>query len=186
MDEYVKIHNFKDSQKIEEEGFERQNDFYLKQFGHLPHRVSYVKYQDIQKSDRDLFIENKEGKILSISEKNRTKDFNDILFEIYSDYSRSKLGWGIDSEADILAYFLPSSIVILDMQKIVGILSDPENKMTKQVEDIGEGKKYRDIWINGVFYPVTIVKALNKGYFSLSITLKDEQLTNLGVRFKRF
>ena len=187
-----KIHNFEDSQKIEESGFGRQNKFYKQYFGNLPHRVSYVKYKEIQRSDRDLFIENTKGEVFSISEKNRTEDYDDILFEIYSIYYldgdyRNKTGWGMDSKADLLAYFLPSSVVLVDMKKMVSILSDPCNKITKQVEMIYRGTMDKDIWFYNKPYHSTIVRAYNKsGYWSLSITLKERILKELGVRHRVF
>lgn len=184
--EVSKIHDFQESLKIEREGFKRQDEFYKKYFGNLPHRVSYVDYEEIQKSDRDLFIENAEGKILSVSEKNRTKDYDDVLFEIFSNYYQSIRGWGMDSKADILAYFLPSSLVLVDMPSVVEILSNPANKITKQVEYYEEQLRHHDIWINGQSFNVPVIRARNKKYSTVSIALKDSQMQQLGIRFKRF
>lgn len=187
-----KTHDFNQSMKVEQEGFERQDRFYLEHLGHLPHRVKYFDYMDIQKSDRDLYIENNAGKIRWISEKNRTEDYTDVLFEIYSDYFGEKLGWAMHSEADTLAYFLPSSLVLVDMEKMVKILSDPKNKMDKQVECYDEKFRHHDIWVNGVVYNLPVIRAKNKNkysnrvYYSVSIAFTDEQLKQLGVSFRRF
>lgn len=179
-----KIHDFNESLKIEVEGFGRQDEFYKKYFGNLPHRVSFLDYEEIQKSDRDLFIENADGRILSVSEKNRTEDYDDVIFEIFSNYS-TKRGWAVESKADILAYFLPSSVVLVDMSSVVGILSNPENRIMKQVKYYEEQCRFHDIWINGAFYNIPVIRARNKNYSTVSIALKDSQLKQLGVRFKR-
>lgn len=190
--DFCKVHDFNDSLEIEREGFERQDKFYLEYFGHLPQRVRYFDHADIQKSDRDLYIENKAGELLWISEKNRTEDYTDVLFEIHSDYFGEKPGWGMNSEAKTLAYFLPSTIVLVDMEKMVKILSDPKNKMDKQVECYDEKFRHHDIWINGVVYNLPVIRAKNKNkysnnvYYSVSIAFTDKQLKQLGVSFSRF
>lgn len=179
----MKIHNFKDSQKFEAEGFEIQNDFYLKQFGHLPHRISWKEDSKYQSSDRDLYILNKNNEEIHISEKRRKEDFDDILFEIWSNYNECKEGWALHSTADLLAYFLPSSTVLLEMQSLVKMLSDPINKIKKQVQ-LGTNRNI-DIWIYGETYPATLVKTYNETYTTLSITFSEKQLKRLGIRFKR-
>jgi hypothetical protein len=178
-----KIHNFEDSQKIEESNFSIQDNFYLKHFGHLPERVDFEKFPEIQKKDIDLYITNKSGERKSVSEKFRPENHSDICFEIYSIYS-TKVGWACESEADLLCYFLPDTAVVLQMDKIVEILK--RNKITKQIDDINEQLKYKDIWIDGETYFVPVIKALNKGYFSLSIAFNEKQLKRMGVRHTVF
>lgn len=186
MYEYVKINYFKESKKIEEDGYERQNDFYIKHFGHLPNRITWEEDSKFQSSDRDLEIMNMKGEKVIISEKNRTKDYADTLFEIYSSFNDSTKGWAMHSTAKVLAYFMPSSIILLDLPTMVKMLSDPYNKITSQVENIDSGTKEKDIWIYGKPYPARIIKSYNPEYFSLSIAFSDKQLKKLGVWFKRF
>lgn len=173
------VHDFNNSLKTEQSNFSIQDNFYLKHFGHLPQRIDFEKYPEIQKKDIDLYITNKEGITKSVSEKYRPANHSDIAFEIFSKYSTDK-GWSMDSEADLLAYFLPNNVVLLDMPSMVDILN--RNRMTKQIDYINEQLKYKDVWIDGETYFVPVIKALNKGYFSLSIAFNTTQLEKMGVR----
>lgn len=177
------VHDFNYSLKTEKSNFEKQDAFYLEHFGNKPQRIDFEKYPEIQKKDIDLYIKNKEGIIKSVSEKYRPAKHSDIAFEIFSKYSTDK-GWSMDSEADLLAYFLPNNVVLLDMPSMVDILN--RNRMTKQIDDINEQLKYKDIWIDGETYFVPVIKALNKGYFSLSIAFNEKQLKRMGVRHTVF
>lgn len=179
----VKVHNFRDSQKVEEEGFERQDRFYLEQFGCLPTRIPWEEDMDFQRGDRDLKIEYC-GEEIIVSEKNRTRDFTDTAFEIWSKWPNDK-GWGLHSFSKLLCYFLPSSVIIVNMEDMVKILADPKNKISRQVGRYEDTHRYLDIWINGVFYFVPVIRAQNESYSSICIAFTDEQLKQLGVRFKR-
>lgn len=180
----AKVHNFKECLKIEREGYDRQDKFYLQHFHCIPfnERIPYEENRNYQCSDRDLdFIYN--GEVKSISEKNRTKDFPDTLFEIYSKYNFNKLGWGMESTATLLCYFLPSSVMVVNMQDAVGVLAN--NDIQKQVGWY-EGYTMNDFTINGNKYKLPIIRAQNDGYSTISIALTDSQMRELGIRFKRF
>lgn len=179
----MQIHDFNDSLKIEQSGFERQDRFYMEYFENLPHRVTFKENPEFQKSDRDLEIYNKAGELKTVSEKNRTRQYNDVLFEIYSNYS-TKIGWGLDSTADLLAYFLPECMFLVDMPSMVRILQ--RNKLKEQVSYQEEYFKLGTIDIDGNEYKVPLIRANNKGYFSLSIAFTTEQLKRMGVRHKVF
>lgn len=179
--DFCKVHDFRESQKIEEEGFERQDRFYIEHFGKLPTRIPWEEDMEFQRGDRDLKIEYF-GEEIIVSEKNRTEDYTDTAFEIWSVFP-NKTGWSMHSYAKLLCYFLPSSVMIVNMEDMVKILT--ENKISRQVGWYYDNHRYLDIWINGVFYFVPVIRAQNKSYSSICIAFTDEQLKQLGVRFKR-
>lgn len=182
----AKVHNFKECLEFERKGYERQDKFYMQHFHCIPfnERIPYEENRQYQKSDRDLdFIYN--GKVESISEKNRKKDRTDTLFEIWSAWPNDE-GWAMHSNATLLCYFMPSSIIVVNMKDMLKILKDPANKISRQVKEYEEGCRSMDIWINGKFYYLPVIRAQNEGYSSISIAFTDEQLKQLGIRFKRF
>lgn len=178
-----KVHNFKECLKFEQEGYDRQDKFYLQHFGCIPfnERIPYEENRRYQKSDRDLdFIYN--GEVKSISEKRRKDDFPDTLFEIYSVWPNEK-GWAMHSYADLLCYFMPSSVMVVNMQDAVGVLvnNDIPNQIVRY-----EGYTMKDFTINGNKYKLPVIRAQNDGYSTISIALTDSQMRELGIRFKRF
>lgn len=182
----VKVHNFKECLKIEREGYERQDKFYMQHFGCIPfeERIPYEENRNYQCSDRDLNFIYK-GEVKSISEKRRIRDFTDTLFEIYSKYNFNDLGWGMESTADLLCYFMPSSVMVVNMKDAVGVLANPENEIATQVGWY-EDYTMKDFTINGNKYKLPIIRAQNEGYSTISIALTDSQMRELGIRFKRF
>lgn len=177
------VHDFNNSLKTEQSNFSIQDNFYLKHFGHLPHRVDFEKFPGIQRQDIDLHIENRERRVFSISEKFRPDSYGDILFEIYSVYS-TEPGWSLTSKADLLAYFLPDTIVLLNMKQMTDILK--RNNLKDQICYQEESFRHKTIYIDDNEYFVPVIRANNKGYFSLSIALNTEQLKKIGVRHKVF
>lgn len=170
----------KDSLKVEKSQFEKNDKIYRKLFLNNPHRVDYNKYPEIQRADIDLVIKNRQGNPVRISEKYRKVDYGDILFEVYSVFPNDR-GWAMGSKADILAYWFPTRVVIIDMKKVVEVFE--KNEVTKKIHLIETSKALHSMILNGkTFYPY-IIRADNKGYSTLSITLKFEDLDKLGIKY---
>lgn len=183
-------YNIEDSIRLERENWPRADKFYLEHLCQNPKRfvrVDYDKHPDIQRNDIDLVILNESDELFKISEKKRDRDWEDILIEIYSCYS-DKIGWGMDSKANKLAYYLPSSVVILEMQPIVEIMR--RNRMTEQIDWIDFRKKNIKVEMDGNTFEVPEIKARNQHketqevYHSLSICLNRQQLDKLGIKYQ--
>lgn len=172
------IHDFNNSLKIEQSQYEKQDELYLKLFGNKPVRIDYKKYPEIQREDIDLIIKNRQGNPIKISEKYRQHDYGDILLEVFSVFP-NKHGWSLDSKSDVLAYWFPTRVVLLDIKKIVEIFEN--NEITKQMHLIDSGKELCSFIINHKTYYFWVVRARNETYYSLSVALKFEHLDKLGI-----
>ena len=175
------IHDFNNSLKVEQSQFDKQDKLYFKLFGNKPYRIDYEKYPNVQREDIDLVIKNKEGNPIKISEKYRPIDYNDILLEVYSVFP-NKIGWALESKADILTYWFPNRVIILDIPKIVDIFES--NEITKQMHIIDSGKELCSFIINHKTYYFWVVRARNDTYYSLSVVLKFEHLDKLGINYR--
>lgn len=170
----------KDSLKVEQSQFDKQDELYRQWFNNNPHRIDYNKYPDIQRADIDLVIKNRVGRPLKISEKYRPYDYGDILFEIFSTYP-NKHGWSLESKADILSYWFPTRVVIIDIQKVVETFE--RNEMGKKVWLPDQMKELITMEIDGNIYHPYLIRAVNEGYSSISLAFKFEDLENLGIKF---
>ncbi len=170
----------KDSLKVEQSQFEKQDELYRQWFNNNPHRIDYNKYPDIQRADIDLVIKNRQGNPVKISEKYRPYDYGDILFEVWSVFP-NKHGWALESKADILAYWFPTRVVIIDILKTVEIFE--RNEISKQMHLIEDSKELCSFILNNKTYYFWVVRAINQTYSSLSVALKYEHLDKLGIKY---
>lgn len=174
------VHNIKDSLNVERSQFERQDNFYRHLFGHEPNRLDYEVYPDAQREDIDLTITNREGKQLTISEKYRPVDYGDILFEIWSVYP-NKHGWGMDSKADILTYWTPFRLFVIDMPSVVTLFN--RNRVSEKISLINGVMEDNELELDGVTYNIKVIRALNTTYSSLSVAIDTQNLTQMGIRY---
>ena len=127
------------------------NSFYL-QFFFLAKRVENVTDLEIQKKGIDKFIHCSNGKIISIDEKIRRKDYGDILVETYSNLEQKKYGWIIYSQCDFIAYII-----------------QPTKKLYMLPTTILQKTCFRNYskWAN----EKTLKDALNKGYTTRNLSI---------------
>ena len=115
----MSTHDFSTSLDYEHSNFPVQDMFYTDQLGAKV--ISRADYEDeigreLQRKDVDVqFVYN--GRLINVSEKNRTSDYNDLLLEFYSMFPH-KRGWMDNSEADYLAYFVPHKVYWIDKRQL--------------------------------------------------------------------
>ena len=110
-------HNFDDSLKKESTSALGADVFYKR----APFSVQNIeRYNNnspehlaLQRQDIDLAIILGDGRTLSVSEKFRAHDYDDLLLEMYSKYPHTK-GWIHKSAAERLAYFFPTRMFWID------------------------------------------------------------------------
>ncbi len=115
----MSTHDFSTSLCYEQSLFPVQDKFYTEQLG--AKAISRADYEDeigreLQRKDVDVqFVYN--GKLINVSEKNRTADYKDLLLEFYSMFPH-KRGWMDNSDADYLAYFVPHKVYWIDKRQL--------------------------------------------------------------------
>lgn len=76
----------------------------------------------LQREDVDLRMRDRDGKILNVSEKFRTKDWGDIAIEIFSTWDPKnktyKPGWGISGQSDYIFYHTPDTLYIVNTDSL--------------------------------------------------------------------
>jgi len=91
---------------------QRENElfdsFYYRIFPGL-RRIKLVEDLDLQKKGIDKILYFKDGRILTIDEKKRRKDYGDILLEIWSIWEQRKPGWLYTCQSDYIVYAIMSS-----------------------------------------------------------------------------
>lgn len=114
----MKDYTFKGCLNYEQNQLKAQDDFYLRTFGNIEsiNRHPYGRTNldtELQRQDIDLTLKLKNGEEVTISEKNRTRNYKDILLEIYQGYPNNIVpGWWYKSKAKTLAYFIPSDNIV--------------------------------------------------------------------------
>ena len=186
------IHKMENSLKKEHAGQARYNRFY-KEILHATKiiRVGYETPEEkiLQQYDIDLFAIIDEERI-AISEKNRGRDFNDILIEFYSLYP-DKRGWMDYSKAQKLAYFTPTKIFWIDKLQLINfykqhLLKLPAEKHFDKLLRTGKPIESAEFTILGKSEKIDFIAAYNPGYVTMSISVSFDLLKRAGVQFKQF
>jgi hypothetical protein len=135
---------------------ETYDKFYYEQFPQLE-LVKSVEDLTEQSKGIDKILCFPNGNKVKVEEKTRTKDFNDILLELYSNYSEKKLGWLFTCQSEYLMYYIEPSkkAYILPMQLL---------RMVWKNNHIEWQKKYKT------------TQAKNKNYASLNIAIPEKVL----------
>ena len=186
------IHHIENSLKKEQAGQARSNRFYKEKLNATEIiRVNYdtPEGKKLQQKDIDLFAII-DGKEISISEKDRNVDYNDILIEFYSLYPE-KRGWMDYSEAQILAYFTPTKIFWIDKLQLVNFYR--EHLQNLSVEEYFD-KLYKTkstriaatFNILGKSEKVNFIAAYNRDYVTMSISVSFDLLKRAGVQFTKY
>jgi hypothetical protein len=154
-------------------------------------RIGYTTRQDklLQQNDIDLIL-TIGGRKMSVSEKDRDKDYNDVLIEFYSMYPESK-GWMDHSQAQCLAYFFPARVFLINKAQLVEfykrelqhiqaekyfdqLIKTRKDRITDRISILDKPEK------------VTFIAARNRHYTTMSIAISLELLQRASVRFRIF
>ena len=183
-------HVFSDSLEYEQSKFETNNRFYTEKLE--ASTIERIKFEGkegktLQRNDIDLYV-TVDGKRISVSEKDRHRNFHDVLIEFYSKYPTVR-GWMDHSKADILAYFVPGSVIWINKVQLVRFY---ENHLKSAVPDtfFDELIKFRKtiatkkINILGSSETISVVAAYNKEYITTSICVGLDVLKRAGVEYR--
>jgi len=186
------IHKMENSLKKEQAGQARSNRFYKEKLNATEIiRVNYdtPEGKKLQQKDIDLFAII-DGKEISISEKDRNVDYNDILIEFYSLYPE-KRGWMDFSEAQILAYFTPTKIFWIDKLQLVNFYREQLQNLSVEeyFDKLYKAKSTRiaaTFNILGKSEKINFIAAYNRDYVTMSISVSFDLLKRAGVQFTKY
>lgn len=87
---------------------EQFNEFYRSVFPKVDH-IEICEDMERQHKGIDKVIHFENGNTITIDEKNRRKDWGDILLELWKNKQRRRPGWLFYSQCDYIAYAIPSA-----------------------------------------------------------------------------
>ena len=188
----TKIYHIEESLEREHQGFERNNRFYtdtlhaseLKRIG-----FETTEEKELQRSDIDL-VAIINGTQVSISEKDRDVDYNDILIEFYSIYPTVR-GWMDNSRAQYLAYFMPKRVFWINKLQLVDFYNRELRKLPVEsyFNDLIKTNRIRSsatIEILGKNEYLNFIAAPNSDYVTMSISISLNLLKRAGVEFREY
>ena len=194
-------HDFSTSLSYEQSKFSVQDRFYTERLG--AKAISRADFsndvgKNLQRKDVDVqFVY--QGRQINVSEKNRTKDYGDLLLEVYSKFPDTP-GWMDKSDADFLAYFVPRKVYWINKRelehfyhKILDIVNP--DTMFAQMKSRYPRNSRRDgriFVINGRQEKVGFMQAYNHPinsndeWYTESISISFNCLKRAGVHIEEF
>jgi hypothetical protein len=183
----AKIHNIEQSLEREVQGQPRSERFYSEVLNATSiRRIGYETPEEIelQRQDIDLFA-TIDGVEISISEKDRDRDFDDLLIEFYSVYPDSR-GWMDNSEAQMMAYYTPTKVIWVNKHQLVEFYNNHLRGLPVE-RYFNELIRTRSTRSNGTFNilgqneNINFIAAFNRTYVTMSIAVSFDLLRRAGV-----
>lgn len=188
-------HNYYQSLEYEKKWHPIADAFYYSKYPNCNiKRYDTQSVEDIQLQKKDIDCSILcEDRTIHISEKFRTKNYGDLLIELYSKYSHT-LGWSKESEAEFLAYFAERQVYIISMKDIKNTLLkiDTEGLLEIEIEKFHYNNLHKSAQKKIVIetIPLSLIQAYNKldnaNWHTISIAIRWEEIQKLGVGFKRY
>ncbi len=181
-------HHFNESINYEQTQFERADTYYRKLGATEIKRCDYNTCEGriLQCEDIDVQIYIK-GKWINISEKHRANDYGDLLLEVYSMYP-DELSWIYKSKADLLFYFTPESICQVHEKKLKAFALEKLFPNAIDIDYFARSNKEfqrKNIDIDGTTYTVNYIKARNKSWNTISISIPYSMLDDNKIPYSK-
>jgi len=185
----AKIHDINDSLEREVQGQPRNDRFYSEVLNATNiNRIGYEspEERELQRQDIDL-IATIGGTEISISEKDRDVDYNDLLIEFYSVYPTTR-GWMDNSEAQMMAYFLPTRVIWINKLQLIDFYNNelrnlPVDGYFNELRRTHRTRSSASIEILGRNEHIDFIAAYNPDYITMSIAVSFDLLRRAGVDF---
>lgn len=187
----------------EKEQFPRADEFYRRVLNNSMNKIKITRWdyqlnaehRKMQEDGIDVTIENElatneyDRRVISISEKFRTSDFGDMFIELYSKFPNIT-GWGLKEKADLVAYFTPWNVYIIDndqLKKVVQAIYDELDAETL-AEDLKEAKCFQYIYKDKIMEVRKVPTCLNGkvAWEGVGVCIKWEDLKDLGVTIAKY
>ncbi len=187
-------HQFDKSLGFEKKQMAIADNFYKNQFpNYITKRYFFDTEFDkeMQRKDIDISLISN-NRTLHVSEKFREKEFNDIYLEFFSKYPNT-IGWMENSQALILAYFVPKKLIWIDKIGLINFYNSVLKNAVSQTffKEIHESKKLflkKEILIEQKKYHINIIQAFNKTkdaeWQTLGISIPYQMLNDYNINYK--
>ena len=194
----MSVHNFDKSLRRESVVAKKADTFYERK----PFAVQAIKRYNtgseydmkFQRQDIDLNLSMSDGRTLTVSEKFRDNDYDDLLLEIYSKYPSTK-GWMHKSEAERLAYFFPKRMFWIEkkelrrfcLNKLFPLVEQEaiQRLLSQEVNSLKVGLR-----INDKRYLCVLTQAANNTdghrWNTISISVPFEMLQDFSIRYSEY
>lgn len=145
---------------LEQRSNEVFNHFYFNHFAKLQ-RVEMVEYEtqpELQLNGVDKILHFNNGNTVTIDEKKRRKNYNDIFLELWSNYNSRNLGWVYTAQCDYIVYFIEPTqkVYILPVLLLQGALRKHRKKWTDKY-NVKKTKEKRIIKAVGLPVPPEVL-----------------------------
>ncbi len=196
-DFWTMAHHFYESLKVETTHFETADAFYRFQLHAIKikrHNYNTSSGKQKQRADIDVSLTLENGETLTVSEKKRTRDFDDLYLEVYSKFPRVP-GWTIGSQAAYLAYFFPKRVFWAGFPQIRRFYREslsPKlpgelfSSLLNEQKKKNACKEYL-LKIAGVSYHVMLIQAFNESdgnqWYTMGISVPFQMLKDNHIRF---
>lgn len=158
----IKGNNFYTALAYEESQLKAANDLYDKMRIANIRRCSWNTEDGRQHQRNDIdFIANLNGKIIHVSEKFRSCNYNDIMIELEDKYNSqiNYSGWLFKSQADYIFYHMPNTLYIFETSYLQTFTKPIYEEMFPEFRDkllnydtwrLGQSHKLHDILIKHI------------------------------------
>lgn len=104
-------------------------EFYTEYFEGIK-KIKFIENLEIQKKGIDKVITFNDGRIITIDEKKRRKDYGDILIEIYKNQRLKRKGWLFYTEAEFIVYGMEDTkrIFLINTRKLRKLFFENKEK----------------------------------------------------------
>lgn len=192
-------HHFENSLEFEQRQQSAADSFYTKYFGASNiERYNTNTNEDlkIQRKDIDVSFVVK-GKRISVSEKFRKKDYNDLYIELYSKYPKT-LGWMSSSDAEYLTYFFPKRMFLIDKKSLIEFYETKlQQSISQNIIDEFHKNNFRKnsttkffVTINNTKQTIKLIQAYNKindsEWHTIGIAVAFDMLAKNEIYCKEF
>ena len=196
----IMAHHFYESRKIETAHFAAADTFYYNRLHAIKterHNYSTPAGRQKQRADIDVTLTLKDGTLLTVSEKKRTRDFDDLYLEVFSKFPDVP-GWTSGSQASFLAYFFPKRVFWAGFPQIRRFYRESlrpklPDKIFSNLKNSHREKNAREEYplkIAGVPYTVRLIQAYNvedgNSWYTMGVSIPFGMLEDNHIRFQFF
>lgn len=189
------LHRFSKSLELERQQAASADSFYTKVLGaRQVIRYASESAQDMAMQRLDIDVTIKVGeRIFQISEKFRTRDFDDLYLEVYSKYPPI-LGWMDTGSPQVLVYFTPSKVHWIAHKELkdfylLHLKPALDEKWFASLYNSNDSIVSHKLKLDSITTHIRIIQAHNfenKAWVTMGVGIDIDVLEKFGVKIRSF